>query len=163
MKDNMQFEAKIEIIGINPFVFVPEKILQSLFKQAGKDKGHIPIKGIINGNPYRQTLVRYSGEWRLYINTIMLKNSPKRIGETVTLTISFDSESRAIEMPADFAKALEANPDAHSVFEQLSASRKQEIIRYLARLKTKETLDRNISKAINFLLGKEKFAGREKP
>lgn len=159
----MQFEAKIEIIGINPFVFVPENILQMIFNQAGKDKGHIPIKGIINGNPYRQTLVRYSGEWRLYINTTMLKNSPKRIGEIVTLDIAFDPESRAIAMPDDFAKALKANQKANLVFEQLSASRKQEIVRYLARLKTKETLDKNIIKAINFLLGKEKFAGREKP
>lgn len=163
MKDTMQFEAKIEIIEINPFVFVPENILQMIFNQAGKDKGHIPIKGIINGNPYRQTLVRYSGEWRLYINTTMLKNSPKRIGEIVTLDIAFDPESRAIAMPDDFAKALKANQKANLVFEQLSASRKQEIVRYLARLKTKETLDKNIIKAINFLLGKEKFAGREKP
>ncbi|SHG11644.1 protein of unknown function [Flavobacterium fluvii] len=158
-----QFEAKIEIIGINPFVFVPDAILQIIFKQAGKDKGFIPIKGTINDNPYRQTLVRYSGEWRLYINTIMLKNSPKRIGEIVTLTITFDPESRAIEMPDDFAKALAANQEANLVFEQLSASRKNEIVRYLARLKTKETLDRNIARAINFLLGKEKFVGRDKP
>src|SRR6187402_3310720 len=152
-----QFSAKIEIIGINPFVFVPDAILQIIFKQAGKNKGFIPIKGIINDNPYRQTLVRYSGEWRLYINTIMLKNSPKRIGEIVTLTIAFDPESRAIEMPDEFAKALAANPEANFVFEQLSASRKNEIVRYLARLKTKETLDRNITRAINFLLGKERF------
>lgn len=158
-----QFEAKIEIIGINPFVFVPDAILQIIFQQAGKDKGFIPIKGTINNNPYRQTLVRYSGEWRLYINTIMLKNSPKRIGEIVTLTITFDPESRAFEMPDDFAKALAENQEANFVFEQLSASRKQEIVRYLARLKTKETLDRNITRAINFLLGKEKFVGREKP
>ena len=158
-----QFSAKIEIIGINPFVFVPDAILQIIFKQAGKNKGFIPIKGSINDNPYRQTLVRYSGEWRLYINTIMLKNSPKRIGEIVTLTITFDPESRAIEMPDDFAKALVENPEANSVFEQLSASRKNEIVRYLARLKTKETLEKNITRAINFLLGKERFVGRDKP
>lgn len=159
----MVFEAQIEIIGINPFVFVPEDILQIIFKQAEKYKGHIPIKGIINNNPYRQTLVRYSGEWRLYINTTMLKNSPRRIGETITISISFDPENRTIAMPNDFAKALKASPEANLVFEQLSPSRKQEIVRYLARLKTKETLDKNITKAINFLLGKEKFAGREKP
>lgn len=161
--ETIPFDAKIEIIGVNPFVFVPDAILQIIFQQAGKNKGFIPIKGTINKHPYKQTLVRYSGEWRLYINTIMLKNSPKRIGEIVTLTITFDPESRAIEMPDDFAKALETNPEANSVFEQLSASRKNEIVRYLARLKTQETLDRNIIRAINFLLGKERFVGREKP
>jgi Bacteriocin-protection, YdeI or OmpD-Associated/Domain of unknown function (DUF1905) len=159
---SIQFKATINIIGINPFVFVPAKILKEIFKQAGRDKGPIPIKGIINGDPYKQTLVRYSNEWRLYINTAMLKNSPKRIGEKIELTISFDTEKREIEMPAGFAKALKANKEAQLNFEKLTASRKQEIVRYLANLKTKESLERNIIKAIGFLTGKEKFAGRER-
>jgi hypothetical protein len=163
MKQNetTTFKAEIEIIGINPFVFVPDNILKSIFFQAGKDKGHIPIKGTINDNPYKQTLVRYSGEWRLYVNTTMLKNSPKRIGEIVTLTISFDPESRAIEVPINFVEALKTNQEANLAFEQLTTSRKQEIVHYLARLKTKESLNKNILRAINFLTGKERFLGRD--
>lgn len=157
----IKFKATINIIGINPFVFVPPKILKEIFKQAGRDKGPIPIKGNINGNSYRQTLVRYSNEWRLYINTAMLKNSPQRIGEKIEITISVDTDSREIEMPVNFAKALKANKEAALAFEQLSASRKKEILRYLANLKTKESLERNITKAIDFLTGKEKFVGRE--
>jgi hypothetical protein len=159
----IQFKAAIHIIGINPFVFVPPKILAAIFKQAARDKGPMPIKGNINGNAYKQTLVKYSNEWRLYINTTMLKNSPKRIGEQVEITIAFDTNSREIEMPTTFAKALKANKEATLVFEKLTPSRKKEIIRYLANLKTKESLERNIIKAIGFLLGKEKFVGRENP
>jgi uncharacterized protein YdeI (YjbR/CyaY-like superfamily) len=159
----IKFKATINIIGINPFVFVPPKVLNQIFKQAGRDKGPIPIKGTINDNAYRQTLVRYSNEWRLYINTAMLKNSPKRIGEKVEVSISFDNESREIEIPTAFANALKANKAAAFTFEQLTAYRKKEIIRYLANLKTKESLERNIVKAIGFLTGKGKFAGREKP
>jgi Bacteriocin-protection, YdeI or OmpD-Associated/Domain of unknown function (DUF1905) len=158
-----KFKAEIEIIGINPFVFVPEDILQQIFKQAGKDAGHIPINGLINGKPYRQTLVKYSGSWRLYINTTMLKNSPKHIGETVEMTICFDAESREIKPPEDFVRALIKNKNAKSVFDSLPASRKLEIVRYLARLKTKEALEKNIKRAINFLLGNERFIGRDKP
>jgi Bacteriocin-protection, YdeI or OmpD-Associated/Domain of unknown function (DUF1905) len=157
----IKFKANIHIIGINPFVFVPPKILKQIFKQAGRDKGPIPIKGSINGNPYRQTLVRYSNEWRLYINTAMLKNSPKRIDELVEITVSFDTDSREIEMPVDFAKALKANKEAGLAFEQLTAYRKKEIVRYLANLKTKESLERNIARAISFLTSKEKFVGRD--
>lgn len=157
----IKFKPTIHIIGINPFVFVPPKILKEIFKQAGRDKGPIPIKGTINSNAYKQTLVRYSNEWRLYINTAMLKNSPKRIGEKIEVTISFDNESREIEMPAAFAKALKANKEAAAVFEKQTASRKKEIVRYLANLKTKESLERNIIKAIGFLTGREKFAGRD--
>ena len=32
------FKAVIAMIGINPFVFVPDKVLQKIFKQAGKKK-----------------------------------------------------------------------------------------------------------------------------
>jgi len=55
------FNAVIEIIGINPYVQIPEIILTEIFIQTGKDKGHIPIKGTVNGLPYLQTLVKYKG------------------------------------------------------------------------------------------------------
>ena len=58
-----EFIAEIEIIGINPFVSVPENILTELFKNAGKVKGPIPIRGFLNGKPYQQTLVKYKGKW----------------------------------------------------------------------------------------------------
>lgn len=158
-----KFSAEIQIIGINPFVFVPEDILENIFKQANKDKGPIPVCGTLNNQPYKQTLVRYSGEWRLYINTTMLKNSPQHVGKTVDLTIGFDPEDRTIKPPPKFLKALKANKEAKAVFDKLIPSLKLEIVRYLANLKTEETLDKNITRAINFLLGKERFIGRDKP
>jgi hypothetical protein len=158
-----RFKAEIKIIGINPFVFVPDKILKAIFKQARKEKGHIPITGTINGKPYQQTLVKYGGEWRLYINTTMLKNSPKRIGEILELTASFDPVTREHQPPAAWVSALNANADAKKIFEQLPPSRRKEIVRYLANLKTEESRSRNIVRAINFLRGIERFVGRDKP
>jgi Bacteriocin-protection, YdeI or OmpD-Associated/Domain of unknown function (DUF1905) len=155
--------TELKIIGINPFVFIPEEILSDLFNQAGKSKGHIPIKGNINGVDYKQTLVKYSGEWRLYINTTMLKNSPKRIGEIIDITIELDNESREVEMPLMFTKALKKDKNAKSVFESLPPSRSKEIVRYLANLKSQAALEKNIIRAINFLNGKERFVGRDKP
>lgn len=121
---------------------MPDNILNSIFIQANKNKGHIPIKGTINGNPYKQTLIKYSGEWRLYINTTMLKNSPKRIGETIEISILFDAENREVPMLIEFAEALKLNKEASLIFEKLSVSRKSEIIRNLAKLKTKESLEK---------------------
>ncbi len=157
------FTAEIDIIGVNPFVFVPDAILQQIFAQAGKDKGHIPISGTINDKLYKQTLVKYSGEWRLYINMTMLKNSPKCIGELIEVTICFDTDSREIMPPERFLEALNEHEEAKSVFDKLPASRKLEIVRYLARLKTEEILEKNTNRAINFLLGKERFIGRDRP
>ncbi|HSD05613.1 YdeI/OmpD-associated family protein [Flavobacterium sp.] len=157
------FSAEIKIIGVNPYVTVPESILESIFKNANKNKGPIPIKGTVNDKPYIQTLMKYAGSWRLYINTMMLKNSPKRIGETIEITISFDPKDRKIEMHPLLKEALNQNETAKSVFEKLAPSRQKEIIRYISHLKTEEKIKDNVLKAINFLLGNGRFAGREKP
>jgi hypothetical protein len=159
----LHFKANIDIIGINPFVFVPDNILQAIFNQAGKNKGHIPISGTINGKVYQQTLVKYSGHWRLYINTTMLNNSPNRIGEAVDITIEFDPTDRAIQSHPKLVKALEENPDAQRIFDSLPPSRQKEIIRYILFLKTEESVDKNVNRAIDFLMGKGRFVGRDKP
>ncbi|MEZ5012682.1 MAG: YdeI/OmpD-associated family protein [Chitinophagales bacterium] len=157
------FKAQLQIIGVNPFVFVPDAVLSDIFTQAGKHKGPVPVSGKVNGKPFTQTLVRYKNEWRLYINTTMLPRSPKRIGETLEIQLQFDPMPRDVQMPERFANALQANKKARSVFEQLPASRRKEIVRYLANLKSEEALERNIHRAIRFLLGEERFVGRDKP
>jgi hypothetical protein len=156
-----KFRAAIEITGINPFVFIPENILEKIFEQSGKNKGPVPIKGTVNNNPYKQTLMKFKGSWRLYINTKMLKNSPKRIGEEIELTIVFDPIKRTIIPNRKFTKALEENIEAKKAFDKLSPSSKNEIIRYISFLKTEASIDKNIEKAINFLLGKGRFVGRD--
>jgi Bacteriocin-protection, YdeI or OmpD-Associated/Domain of unknown function (DUF1905) len=159
----MKFNAEINIIGVNPYVQVPDKILQNIFRKSGKKKGAIPIKGTVNGIPYKQTLVRYSGDWRLYINTTMLHHSPRRIGEIIKISAAYDPEPRVITPHPDFKKALSRNKEAKLVFDHLPPSRRFEIVRYLANLKTEKAIETNILRAINYLLGKERFVGRDKP
>ncbi len=157
------FNAQIEIIGVNPYVLLPDEVLAAIFKQAGKDKGNIPIRGTINETIFKQTLVKYCGAWRLYINTIMLKNSPKRIGEMVELSVEFDPEERTIKPHPKFVQALQANEKAATSFDSLRPSLKHEIVRYLASLKTESSVDRNVIKAISFLVGEGRFIGRDRP
>ncbi len=154
------FKATLDIIGINPFVFVPAAILSALLTDAGKDKGNIPVCGQVNGTPYTQTLLRYQGEWRLYINTTMLPNSPKRIGELIEVSIEFDPKDRTLQPHPDLTKALADNKKAQTVFEGLSPSMKKEIIRYISNLKTEESRAKNIKQAMGFLLGTNSFIGR---
>ena len=158
-----KFKAKLEIIVGNPFVFIPSKILINVFQQANKNKGKIPVRGKINGKNYQQTLVKFSGDWRLYINLKMLKNSPKRIGEIIDVEIEYDPSDRTIELHPKFVNALKGNKEANEVFEKLSPSKRKEIVRYIANLKTEKSVDRNVERAIKFLLGKERFVGRDKP
>ena len=156
-----RFTASIEIIGVNPFVLLPEKILRALLTDAGKEKGPVPVKGTINDAEYKQTLVRFKGEWRLYINTSMLRDSPKRLGEKIKLTIAVDTENRAVPLHPELKKALEKNNSINTAFHALTPSRQKEINRYLFHLKSPESVQRNIVKILQHLQGKQRFAGRD--
>lgn len=161
--EELRFKAKLEIIGINPFVDVPARILAKIFLQAGKDKGPIPIRGTVNGEAYTQTLVKYQGSWRLYVNARMLSNSPQRIGETLTVTVVFDQADRTIEPHPKLLHALKHNKKAKAIFDGLRPSLQKEIVRYIASLKTEKSIEENVTKAIAFLLGKGRFVGRDNP
>jgi hypothetical protein len=154
------FSAGLNIIGINPFVFLPENVLNAIFIQSKKNKGAIPVKGTINGKPFKQTLVKYRGQWRLYINTNMLKNSPKRIGEIIELSVRFDPIQRIIEPHPQLVQALNNHQAAKQRFDHLPPSLQKEIVRYISFLKQEKTVAANIVKAIGFLEGKNKFIGR---
>jgi hypothetical protein len=155
-----QFTTKLDIIGINPFVFIPDEILNELFKAAGKNKSPIPVKGTVNGKEFRQNLMKYSGEWRLYINLTMLKNSPKRIGEMLEIFVEFDDSDRTISIHPDSEKAIKENPVALENFEKLIPSRKLELIKYINNLKTEASIQRNIEKIMKYLIGETDFFGK---
>lgn len=158
-----KLKAEIQIIGVNPYILLPNDVLTTIFKQADKDKGPIPIKGTLNDKPYIQTLVKFRGAWRLYINWKMLKDSPKRIGEIIELTVEFDPTERIIPQHPKLIKALKENPKAKTIFDNLRPSLQLEIVRYISHLKSEEAIDRNVIKSIDFLLGKGRFVGRDKP
>jgi hypothetical protein len=158
-----EFSAIIEIIDINPFVFVPAEVLEEIFVQAGKRKGKIPVRMRIEGHEFSQTLIKYSGYWRLYLNTPMRKAAEREVGQWARFEIEFDPQERITPFHPKFKKALGENPEAQRVYSTLSPSLQKEILRYLANLKTEESLDRNVLRSINFLLGKERFIGRDKP
>ena len=157
------FAATLEIIDGNPFVHLPTPVLDRVFEEAGRRKGPIPVRGKINGKPYQQTLVKFRGDWRLYVNMQMLADSPRRIGEELAVSIQVDKSDRRIEPHPKLVSMLNATPAAKAVFDDLAPSRQKEIIRYIDGLKTDQSVDRNVIRARDFLLGQGRFVGRDHP
>ncbi|MES2893758.1 MAG: YdeI/OmpD-associated family protein [Bacteroidota bacterium] len=156
-----QFSARIFKIGINPYVIPPVRVLNYLFKQCGKEKGPIPVTVTLNTIRFPQNLVRYAGRWRLYLNNPMRQALQKDVGDTISAVIDFDPEPRTNPMHPGLKLALQNNPEAQKVFDTLIPSYQKEIIRYINNLKTPATVEKNIAKAIQHLLGKERFVGRD--
>ena len=159
----MKFSAKISKIGINPYVHLPLRILKEIFKQADKNKSPIPVTIKIEPENFIQNLVRYKGEWRLYLNTPMRKAAGKDVGDTVTIDIEFDVNERIVAMHPKLEAALAKNKEAKNIYDSLPVSRQKEILKYIIFLKTEDSLDRNINRAIEFLSGRGRFIGRDKP
>lgn len=151
----VKFRSKIYVIGINPVVDPPERVLRSILAEAGKDKGPIPVRGTINGAEFVQTLVKYAGAWRLYINGIMLKDSGTALGERIEVEIEFDPRPRDVPMNVELAAALKANKTAKRAFESLAPSRQKEILRYIGSLKSTDTIAKNVDRVISQLSGSD--------
>lgn len=142
------FSAKIYKLGINPCVDVPEHV-----SQAFERKGYVPVKGKLNDEPIRATLVPIGeGRHRLFINGDMRKRAQVDVGDCIHLALEYDPKPRNIPMPKHFAFALQQNKKAKEAFEQLTPSRQKEILTYLNWLKQPESLKQNIEKTVSQLL-----------
>ncbi len=149
------FTSKILKLGVNPYVGVPDEILEKLFKKAGKTKGPLPIRGTLNGNNFTQTIVKYQGAWRLYLNTTMRRSAGIDVGDIARMRIEYDTRPRIVPMHPMLRRALAKNKEAHKTFKKLSRSRQKEILRYLGSLKNDETVNRILSKVLRQLAGKK--------
>jgi len=157
------FTATIDKIGINPFVSLPDKVLQHIMDAAKKQKGPVPVQLSIAGAAFTQTLVKYAGQWRLYLNTPMRKTAGKDVGDKIRIGIAFDESKRETDMPPELLKALERDAHAFAVFRSLPPSRQKEIMRYIGQLKSAAAVAANVQRAVDFLNGKQRFIGRDGP
>src|SRR6188508_528717 len=155
------FSSKIQIIGVNPYVLLPSALLKHIFQKAGKDKGAIPVQIKIGGKNFIQNLVKYSGKWRLYLNGPMRKAAGKDVGDTIEIQIDLDIKPRTTPIHPKLKKAFKENPTAKKIFEKLSPSRQKEILRYINFLKSEESIEKNVQRAIAHLKGKQPFVGRK--
>ena len=155
------FSAKIQIIGVNPYILLPTTLLKYIFQKAGKDKGAIPVKLKIGRESFIQHLVKYSGKWRLYLNGPMRNAAGKDVGDTIEIKIDYDPKDRTTPMHPKLISAFKENNSAKTSFDKLSPSRQKEILRYINNLKSEEALEKNITRVIAHLIGTQTFAGRK--
>lgn len=151
-----QFKAKIYKIGINWAVDVPQSIVQEMIPE----KGYIRIKGQINDFDFIQTLVPVkNAPYRLFVNQIMMTGGKTALGETAAFNIAQNHTlvEKIYPMPQILSEALTKHL-LHDQFNELSASKRKDVFKYLSYLKNEETLQKNIDKLMVQLHNKDKNA-----
>ena len=155
----MRFSAVIGIRGINPYVAV-DAARASRLKDGWRKP--LPVLVRINGQPQRPWRINMmpagDGSFYLYLHETVRKASGTKVGDRVSVEVSFDDAYRAgpaHSMPRWFNVALKANPAAESAWNALTPSRKKEILRYFASLKSPEAKARNLARAMEALSGRQ--------
>src|SRR5579863_6570685 len=153
----LRFRSEIQINGINPYVLVSAKRAALLLKGWRKP---LPVGVRVNGQPEKQWRINLmpigDGSFYLYLHGDVRKASGTKVGDHVTAEVRFDADYRGgpmHSMPSWFRTALAANPKARQGWKKLIPSRRKEILRYFARLKSTDARVRNMQRALQVLSG----------
>jgi hypothetical protein len=154
----LRFTAIINIRGINPYVKVSAHRAGKLRRNWRKP---MPVRVRINGEPagrawYINMMPMGNGSYYLYLHNSVREASRTRVGDRVTVELAFDPSYRngpLHPMPRWFSAALGEEPRAKLNWASLTPSRKKEVLRYFAGLKSDEARQRNLERALAVLSG----------
>jgi hypothetical protein len=122
---------------------IPDEIVEGL--GAGKRP---PIRVTINGYTYRSTVAVMGGDYMVGVNADNRAAAGVAGGEEVDVDIELDTAPREVAVPADFAAALAAEPEARRTFDKLSISNKGWHTSQIEGAKSDETRQRRIVKSV---------------
>ncbi len=125
---------------------IPPEIVEGL--SAGK----VPrIVVRVNDYTYRGTVAVMGGEYMVGFNSDHRAASGIRGGDEIEVEIRLDTEPRTVEVPVDFAAALDAEPAARATFDRISNSNKSWHVSQVTGARTDETRQRRVAKSVDML------------
>lgn len=140
-----RFEATIEKLGRGRAVVVPLDV-PALF-----GKVRAPVRGTVNGFPYRSTIMRYGDTYYLGLNREIREGAGIEAGDSVVIEMELDDAPREVEVPAELAAALDEAPDARRAFDRLSYTHRKEYAGWIAEAKRDETRRSRTERAVALL------------
>jgi hypothetical protein len=109
----------------------------------------------VGEHTYRCSIGSVDGQYMISLSAENREKAGVSGGDEVEVTIELDTAPREVELPADFAAALENEPAAKEFFETLSYSNKRKHVLAVEGAKKAETRQRRIEKSVaDFLAGK---------
>src|SRR5260221_8728063 len=122
---------------------VPPEVVDAL--GAGKRP---KVRVTIRGYTYRSSVAVMGGTYMIGVNAENRVGAGVKGGDEVDVELELDTEPREVRVPADFAEALGAEPDAARTFQGLSFSNKSWHTYQIEGAKSDETRQRRIARSI---------------
>jgi hypothetical protein len=143
----VRFRATIEQGGKTATgIQVPAEVVDAL--GAGKRPA---VTVTINGYTYRSTVAVLGGRYMVGVSAEHRAGAGVAGGDEVEVDVDLDTAPREVDVPADFAAALAAEPEARRTFDGLSYSNRSWHVLQVEGAKTDETRQRRIMKSVDSL------------
>src|SRR4029453_7948144 len=114
-----------------------------------------PVTITINGHSWKSRVAIMRGRFLLGLSKANRHAAGVETGDEVVVELEFDPEPRVWAEPADFARALGADPIARAAYDRLPDGRKREHVRAIQSAEKPETRTRRIEKALAAMAGSE--------
>jgi len=143
----LRFQAIIEDAGNGgAYIRIPFDV------QAVFGKKRVKVKALIEGEPYRGSLVRMGTDCEILgILKRIREKIGKTIGDTVEVVLEEDGEGLVVQVPEDLALAFAGIPSAQEFFNNISYTHQKEYARWIEEAKRPETRQNRIKKTIELL------------
>jgi hypothetical protein len=155
-KQTLRFKAKIEgkEVGVVAAITPPVDV-----REFYGTRGRVPVRGTINGYPYRSSLSPCGARHMMPVNKLLRAGAGAEPGDMVDVVMERDEEERTVEAPALLKKALAKNKSAQANWEKLSFTHKKEMARAIVGAKQEETRARRLGKIMEILKAGAKWTG----
>jgi bacteriocin resistance YdeI/OmpD-like protein/uncharacterized protein DUF1905 len=114
-------------------------------------RARAPVRGTINGHPFRGTVAVYGGRYYLPVKRALREAASVAAGDAVVIELEPDDRPRTVDPPADLAAALAADPAAKAAFDGLSFTHQREYAEWVAEARRPETRRRRVEQATQML------------
>lgn len=149
---SVTFETILTASGNNTGIVVPDSVIEQL--GAGKRP---PVLVTVNGYEYRSTVAVMGGAYLIGVSAAVRAATGLAGGDPIRVTLTIADSPRAVQMPADFAAALDAHDGARRFFDTLPNSLQRYHVDNINAAKSPDTRQRRIDKAVGlFLEGKRR-------
>jgi hypothetical protein len=140
----MRFRATVQQHGKTATgIEVPAEVVTAL---GGGRRPKVTIT--LNGFSYPSTVGSMGGRSLIPVSAQVRDRAGVAAGDEVDVDIAPDTGPRVVEVPADLAAALRAEPAARQAFDHLSYSGQQRCVLLVEQAKTLETRQRRIDKTV---------------
>jgi 2-amino-4-hydroxy-6-hydroxymethyldihydropteridine diphosphokinase len=123
------------------------------FSPRALGKGRKPVNANLNGTIFRSSVFPEDKVRQyLVINQEVRAAANLSHGQTIAASLTPDREPRSVQLPADLAQALAAEPQAQARFTGLALSHQREYVLWIEEAKKPETRARRIAETLKKIL-----------